>query len=298
MKITSFRNKRVFITGGSSGIGLTAARMLATEGAHLLIFGRNKEKLDSAVEMIRSSCSSGPGEKPGEEQQAAEKQTAEQQIAGMQLDVSNYHEVEEVLTAAVEDFGVPDIFINSAGRSVPHYFEDVSYEQFDETMKINLYGVRNTCAVIVPHMKNRGGIIANVASLAGPFPLFGYTDYCASKAGVIAFSDALRSEVKPHGIDVCILLPPDTDTPGFRSENSTKPPETKAVSAVSTVIRPELVAKKLLKGIKKRKLIIIPTFSDHLFYIVNQIWPGVVRAVLDGVVKKEQKKMRKAAEGV
>lgn len=281
MKINTFRNKRVFITGGSSGIGLTAANILASEGAHLLIFGRNREKLDGAVEMIRSSCS------------PQELQSEEQQIAGMQLDVSNFREVEEVLTAAVEDFGVPDILINSAGRSVPHYFEDVSYEQFDETMKINLYGVRNTCAVIVPHMKNRGGIIANVASLAGPFPLFGYTDYCASKAAVIAFSDTLRSEVKPHGIDVCILLPPDTDTPGYRAEKSTKPPETKAVSAVSTVVQPELVAKKLLKGIKKRKLIIVPTFSDHLFYIVNQIWPGLVRAFLDGVVKKEQKKKHK-----
>jgi 3-dehydrosphinganine reductase len=281
MKITTFRDKRVFITGGSSGIGLTVAVLLASEGAHILIFGRDRKKLDGAVEKVRSSCAS------------KEKFSEEQQIGGMQLDVADYREVEEVLTAAVEDFGVPDIFINSAGRSVPHYFEDVTYEQFDKTMKINLYGVRNTCAVIVPHMKNRGGILANVASLAGPFPLFGYTDYCASKAAVIAFSDTLRSEVKPHGIDVCILLPPDTDTPGYRAENSTKPPETKAVSAVSTVVQPELVAKKLLKGMKKRKLFIVPTFSDHLFYIVNRIWPGLVRAVLDKVVLKEQKKMRK-----
>ena len=103
-------------------------------------------------------------------------------------------------------------------------------------MKINLYGARNAIAALLPHMRNQGGHIVNVSSIAGLIGVFGYTDYCASKFGLIGFSEALRSELDSQGIMVSVLCPPDTDTPGLAEENLTKPPETLAVSESACVM--------------------------------------------------------------
>ena len=83
------------------------------------------------------------------------------------MDVSKNHEVDIVIKSAVRDFGIPDILINCAGRAYPRYFEDISYAQFDETMKINLYGVWNTTKALLPFMKKNGGHIVNVSSIGG-----------------------------------------------------------------------------------------------------------------------------------
>src|SRR5438477_366286 len=83
------------------------------------------------------------------------------------------------------------------------------------------------------------------ASLAGLIGVFGYTDYCASKFAIVGFSEALRSELKPHGIMVSVLCPPDVDTPGFAVENTTKPPETVAISEGAKPMTPDEVAAEL-----------------------------------------------------
>lgn len=73
-----------------------------------------------------------------------------------------------------------------------------------------------------------------------------YADYCASKYGVIGFSGALRSELKPWGIKVQVLCPPGTDTPGYAAENLSKPRETKAISSAAKILTPEQVALALI----------------------------------------------------
>jgi short-subunit dehydrogenase len=273
MGVTRFADKIGFIVGGSSGIGLATAKVLAEEGAHVIIFGRNKDRLDTAVEEVKASCS------------------AEQRIASMQLDATDPEETGRVLGQAVEEFGTPDLLLNCAGRAQPNYVENISYEQFDQTMKSNMYSVRNTVAALLPHMKaHGGGHIANVSSMIATIPFFGFTDYCASKAAIIAFSEALHAEAKPYGISVSVLLPPDTDTPGLERENRNKPPETKALSEMSKLIQPEFVARKLVQGIKKGKIMIIPTFEERFFYLVKRLLPGLVTRVLDSIIRKTQKK--------
>ena len=124
------------------------------------------------------------------------------------------------MAEVVQSFGAPDILINNVGRALPRYFEDVTFEQFDETMKTNLYGAWNTISVLVPHMKAGGGTIVNVSSMAGFIGVFGYTDYCASKFAVVGLSEALRQELRRYGITVAVLCPPDTDTPGLANEDA------------------------------------------------------------------------------
>jgi NAD(P)-dependent dehydrogenase (short-subunit alcohol dehydrogenase family) len=206
-----------------------------------------------------------------------------------QLDVADREAVMSVLAGAVQAFGPPDLLLNSAGRAIPRPFQDVSYQQFDETMRVNLYGTWNTVAALVPHMRERGGYIINTSSLAAVLPVYGYTDYCASKAGIVGFSEALRMELSPMGIGVSVLLPPDTATPGLEAEDRTKPAETKAVSALSNVVEPAAVVRGMFRGIARGRFLIIPTAGDRLFYFLKRAIPGIDHLILDRVVRKTQR---------
>ncbi len=266
-----FKNKNVFVPGGSTGIGLAIAKELACLGSDVIIFARRKEKLQQAVKEISQCCK------------------AEQKISFMQLDVSDNSEVNQKMTQAVNSFGVPDLLINCAGRSIPRYFEDISHEQFDETMKINLYGIFNAVSCLVPYMKEQGGYIVNVSSVAGFVGVFGLTDYCASKYAIIGFSEALKSELRKYNIAVSVLCPPDTDTPGFKNENITKPEETKEISAKAKLMQPAHVAKVLVKAMQKKRFMIIPGFDGRLAFLLKRLFPSVIEFIMNIAIKKIEK---------
>jgi len=267
-----FRNKIVYISGGSSGIGLAVAKLMAAKGANVVIFARRQKTLDDARGEI-DACRVMEGQK----------------FHCRSLDVAQREQVEEVLKKAVAEYGAPDVLINCAGRARPGYFEDISYEQFEETIKVDLYGTWNTISVLLPYMKERGGYIVNVSSIVGFLGIFGYTDYAAAKFGVIGLSEALRSEVKRHKIAVSVLCPPDTDTPGFVEENKSKPPETKVISATAKLMKPEEVATALLKGMAKQEFIIIPNADGRFTYIMKRLFPWLVEMVTDSQVRGVQK---------
>lgn len=269
-----FNDKKVYLTGGSSGIGLSLGKMLAAKGAHIIIFARRQEQLDLAREEI-SRCAVTGG----------------QLVRTGSLDVSSRPDVESVMSRALDEFGPPDVLINCAGRAYPHRFEDVTREQFDRTMKVNLYGAWNTASVLLPHMAS-GGYIVNVSSIAGLVGIFGYTDYCASKFGLIGFSEALRSELKPRGITVSVLCPPDTDTPGFEVENRTKPEETKAVSGGVKVMSADDVARALIKGLGQKRFLIVPGFDGRMTVWAKRWFPWVVEWVMDRNIRRLREKVQ------
>jgi len=264
-----FQDKAVYVVGGSSGIGLATARLLAKEGSHVIIFARRKEILESALREVE-----------------AQRIVQGQRFACRQLDVSIREQVKVVMSKAVTDFGVPDVLVNCAGRARPFCFEDVTYERFDETMKVNLYGTWNTVSALVSHMKENGGYIVNVSSIAGFIGVFGYTDYSASKFALIGFSEALRSEMKQYGIMVSVLCPPDTDTPGLQEENKTKPPECMAISARAKLIQPEIVARALIKGMRKEEFLIVPNSDGKFTLMMKRLFPGLVNYIMDRDIDK------------
>jgi len=274
MKVTDFDGKNIYITGGSSGIGLAAAKQLSALGANIILFARGRERLEEALAAV----------------EAARRRDG-QRFACRQMDVSVNEEVKRVMDEAVAEFGVPDILINSAGRAYPDYFENISYKQFDETMKVHVYGVWNTVSALLPYMKKKGGYIVNVSSLLGFMGCFGYADYCPSKYAIVGLSEVLRSEMKPYGIGVSVLAPPDTDTPGFAVENRTKPPETVAVSESGGLMQPEEVATGLIEGMRKGTWIIGPGPVKRIYYMKRFV-PWLVDMVMDSQIKKVQKKNR------
>ena len=264
-----FSDRLFYVIGGSSGIGLATAVLLSGKGAHIIIFARSTTKLESALSQIQKNAIS-----------------PEQNFGYMALDVADDRQVNEVMARAVAKYGVPDGLINCAGRSRPHKFEQITAGMFDETMKINLYGTRNTVAALVPLMKKKGGYIVNTASVAGFIGVFGLTDYSASKFAVIGFSEALKSELRPWGITVSVLCPPDTDTPGFQTENRTKPAETAAVSDGAGLMQPEDVARALVRGMRKNKFMIIPGFDAKLSFWAKRFLPWLVEWMINRAIRR------------
>ena len=143
---------------------------------------------------------------------------------------------------------------------------------------------------MVPHMKQRGGYILNTSSVAGFIGVFGYTDYCMTKFGIIGFSDALRQELAQYNISVSVLCPPDTDTPGLKAENMTKPAETKAITGNAKLLQPEFVAEVVLRGIQKKQKMIIPGFDGKMSLILKRFFPGLIDWVMNLSIKKIQKR--------
>ena len=105
-----------------------------------------------------------------------------QSVNAISIDVADNDDVQQKIKIAVEKFGIPDILINSAGIGTGNYFENISYDQFDKVMKINVYGTRNTISAILPFMKQKGGgHIVNISSMAGLIGMFGYTSVLHNK---------------------------------------------------------------------------------------------------------------------
>jgi len=273
MKFKDYTGKIAFITGGSSGIGLACAEMLAARGADIVIFARGPEQLEKALKDIELN-------------RISEKQ----RFLAVQLDVSQRAQAENLLGKTVVDFGGPDILINSAGISYPQKFEDILYAKFDEIVRINLNGTWNTVSILLPYMKERGGAIINVSSVAGYIGIFGMTAYSASKYAVIGFSEALRSELKRFNITVSVLCPPDVDTPMLERADKIKPEETKAISATARVMKAEEVAKAVIDAMAKGGFLILPGSNVRFTYIMKRLFPWLVESITDNQISKFRKR--------
>jgi 3-dehydrosphinganine reductase len=142
----------------------------------------------------------------------------------------------------------------------------------------------------VPGMvKRKSGHIVNISSIAGFLGFFGYTAYSGSKYAVRGLTDILRAEMKPLGVRVSIVYPPDTQTPQLEFDNATKPFETKAITDSGSILSPEEVAQSIFNGILKNKYIILPGFEGKLLYWASG-WLGTgVYPIMDMLIRNAQK---------
>jgi len=194
------RGKVAVVTGGSRGIGLAVARALVADGVQVAITGRSAAHLSSARPAIEAS---GPGA-----------------VETLQADVRAYDEVKRAIDATVARFGGLDILINNAGIGVFNDVASTTPAQWAEVIDTNLTGVFNACHAALSHLRARGGgFIINISSLAGKNPFAGGAAYCASKAGLNAFSEALMQEVRYDDIRVSYVLPGSVAT-GFTGDET------------------------------------------------------------------------------
>jgi 3-dehydrosphinganine reductase len=274
MKMKNYVGKTVFLSGGSEGIGLSLAKAFTGQGAHVVLFSRSEDKLKRALTVLE-----------------ARKTRDSQKVGCFSLDVSNEQAVTKILEQAVASYGVPDVFVNNAGKSLPDYFENIPSSQMEDIMRTNFYSMWYTLSYILPKMKEKGGYVVNTSSMSGFMGVFGYTDYTASKFAVIGFTEVLRSEYLKHDITFSVLCPSDIDTPGFEAENVHKPPETMAATGNAKLMHPDAVAKVCLKGMRRGKFVIIPGAVPRIGYWIKRHCPGLLQSMFDGDIKKAQKKM-------
>lgn len=276
-----FSNKLAFITGGSSGIGLDTSILLASQGCSLVLMARGKPLLDEACKYIEARIDK-----------------TLQSVNTLSMDVADNNDVQEKIKLAVEKFGIPDILINSAGVGSGDYFENISYDQFDRAMKINVYGTRNTVSAILPYMKQKGGgHIVNISSVAGLIGMFGYSLYSTTKYALVGFSECLRSELKRFNIIVTLVCPPEVKTPFIEEEAKTLPHQARIVKNLAGLLTPEQAAQAIVRGIRRKKFLVVPGIMANSLLFWHRISNGLfTRLPSDWIVKFAARRTTKKHE--
>ncbi|MHB1565546.1 MAG: SDR family oxidoreductase [Acidiferrobacter sp.] len=184
MKLQDLAGKVALVTGASSGIGAAAARLLTTEGVHVILAARNREALDHLAEEL------GP--------------TA----AAVVTDVGDPKQVTRLFGLIQQRWGGLDLLFNNAGVGYHSPFVDSDPAQWRLTIDANLYGVLYCTKSAIPLLRGRpGAMISSVASVGGRHGIEGWSVYNATKFAVVGFHDALRKELGPEGIRVSLLEP-------------------------------------------------------------------------------------------
>jgi 3-dehydrosphinganine reductase len=234
--------KRVYITGGSSGIGLALAHFYAQRGDDIVLLARDQEKLDAAVSSCkRMSVNTG------------------QVIEGESLDITAYRSLPAAMEKVIARNGLPDLLILCAGVAGNKRFLDTTAEEFDRIVDINLAGSREVARAVLPGMLERGsGQVAFVSSMAGLIGLYGYGAYSASKFAVTGFAQALRQELAGSGVSVHVICPPEVNTPMIAAESQASVPQTRFLKDLVGTMEPEVAAVKIARGISKHKAVVIP----------------------------------------
>jgi 3-oxoacyl-[acyl-carrier protein] reductase len=181
-------NKVALVTGSSRGIGRAIALELAKRGFSVVI--NNDEKPEEKVEVMNEINKEG------------------QQAIYIQADVSDPDQVEEMIKKILNDFCRIDVLVNNAGVVMDKKLENMSIEQWNRVISVNLTGTFNCTKSVIRYMKEQGGgRIINIASVVGEIGNFGQSNYAASKGGVIAFTKTVAKEYAKDGILVNAVAP-------------------------------------------------------------------------------------------
>ncbi|MBS3764224.1 MAG: SDR family oxidoreductase [Planctomycetes bacterium] len=200
-------NKNAFVTGGSRGIGFAIARRFAREGAGVALLSRSEQNLEAARQNILSEM-------------------PETDVVLRPADVTGQKQVEKAVNEALDQLGHVDILVNSAGVASLGDIDEMSVEQWEYIMAVNIFGAYYTCRAVWPHFKERGGgSIINLASGSGRRAHAGWSAYCTSKFAVMGLTDSLQKEGRPHGIRCNVICPGPTETDQRRSNFGEEPPE-------------------------------------------------------------------------
>ena len=182
-----FENKNVFITGAAGGIGRAISIAFAKEGAKIALIDLDEKGLEESFKELKS------------------KKTVTKTYL---LDITKEERVKAAVSKVLEDFACIDILVNNAGVSTMNWFWELTEEEWDFNMNVNVKGTWLVTKHVVPHMiKRRKGKIVNIASMAAKIGVPLLAHYSASKFAVVGFTQSIAKELAPYRINVNAVCP-------------------------------------------------------------------------------------------
>ncbi len=266
--------KCAIVTGGSNGIGKAIAGLLARNGANVFLIARTQELLRLASQETKQEASN-----------------ASQRFGFFSADVSDQSAVHDAVKAAEAECGPVAVVVNSAGFHRTGYVEKVPISDIEDEVRVNYLGTVYMVKQVLPGMiERREGWIQSISSLAGLKGIFGYAGYSGSKFAVMGFSEAIRSELRPYGISVSALCPPDVDVEKLEHYVEREQPlENVRVSEGAKAMQPEDVARAAIAGMERGSFIIIPGFSGKMLHLVNRLAPWAVDGILNRTIERARR---------
>ncbi len=260
MDTTNLNGKTVLVTGAGSGIGRETALLAARRGADLVICDVNEGAL---VEVRAQAADLG------------------RNVLARRVDVSNREEMRSLAEAVHADGGAVDLLVNNAGVGLVGGLLDTELEDWDWIVGINLMGVVNGCHFFLPKMIERGmgGHVANVSSMAGFHASPALVAYTTTKFAVLGLSEALREELRPHGIGVTAICPGIINTPittNARARGAAADPKVRERAVAFYKRRnygPDRVAENILKAVQRNRTVAPVAPEAWLSYAIKRISP-------------------------
>jgi NAD(P)-dependent dehydrogenase (short-subunit alcohol dehydrogenase family) len=269
-KIKDLKDKVVVITGAAGGIGSATARMLAGEGATVVLTDIRKEPLEAL---------------------AAELAGAGARALAVVHDVRQPESWQALTDRVTAELGGLDILINNAGVVHPGAAEELPAEKLQQQIQVNLMGTINGCRAALRVMKPRGGgKIVNVASLGGIVPMSGEAVYSATKAAIRGYTLSLAAELHGSPVGVAVVCPDSVDTPQLAYELLH---DEAVLSFISKPLQPEQVAKGILKAIRKKKPEILVPGAPGVLIRTAMAFPRVYYLLYPSLKKTGSKNIRK-----
>jgi len=187
--MNSLKNKVALITGGTKGIGFGIAQSLLNEGIHVAVTGRNESAAIEAANQLNSVSKAGA------------------RAIGLQADVRDFESQQKAVQSVLDNFGQLDIMVANAG--VGHFasVEDITVDQWNETLDTNLSGVFYSIKASVEALKKSQGYFITISSLAGTNFFASASAYNASKFGVTGFTQAVMLDLRKYNIKVSTIMP-------------------------------------------------------------------------------------------
>lgn len=255
-----FEGKVAVITGSNKGIGQTTAYMLADKGCKVVITGRDTEKIEETVRMVRS--------KGGES-------------IGVTADITEPEQCERLFKETVQAFGKVDFLINNAGMVAKGLMEESVPSAYKTVFDLNVLGSIYPTHIFLPEIKRNKGSIIFVSSVAGVVGLPSYTAYCGSKRAVVAIAETLKLELAGTGVFVGINYPYFTETEKnkeiLQGDGSWKQ---KTPREGVKVVSREKSAASIVRQLQNRKFRVFGYFVGNLTQLVSRLFPRLTMLVL------------------
>ena len=263
------KNKLILVTGGSSGIGKSAAFELLKTGANLILQARNVQKLESTARELDPSGN---------------------RVSTYSTDLMDQNAVEKSAEMIIKNHGIPDVVINSAGAGEWLSFKESSLSHYKETMDSPYLTTTFTCKVFFDKMQERGTghfIIVNSAACYFSFP--GATGYTPSRWALLGFSKSLQADLYDTHFKLSMIALGKVSTPYFENNPISEDRIPKIVSWLIPTMSEKAAGKVIASTVQSKAKIVIRPFMMKVSVWLNRLFPSIFRWLMRVTGYKENK---------